>query len=454
MSPLVQTVAPWQPGVRSYSKTSPCSSKNAISSATSSVSSNAGSSPSISGEVGRLRKVAGPSEEQLPPMQPLPPPPLAPLPPRENKWFSSARSFFLEQFQPLCLVAMIALGLMWPEPAIAAAATPLSKVALGGIFFITGLGLDAAAVSSLAGPRTRWALAAGVVSILALSPLASLALTHLPLQPIEFSMGLALFWAMPTSASSGVMIVQAARGDPALAVALTIITNVLAVFTAPGWAASILGAAVPVSVSALLTQLAATVLAPLAAGWALRAGGRTVPALVARHKLPLRLAQSVLLALVPWQLMGTNAAALAIIPVQQLALLIAAVAGAHLVLLGASAAGAAALPAAVATRAQRTALTFMSAQKTVMLAAAMAVALPPAAGFAPGMLMLPAVLGHLVQTLIDSVVATVWGRRTAALEAAESAAASKRSDASQGDDADLAAQARDRAHSSPSTTLK
>ena len=70
-------------------------------------------------------------------------------------------------------------------------------------------------MAALAGPRTRWALAAGMVAILALSPAASLALAHLPLQPPEFALGLALFWAMPTSASSGVMIVQAARGDAA-----------------------------------------------------------------------------------------------------------------------------------------------------------------------------------------------------------------------------------------------
>lgn len=337
----------------------------------------------------------------------------------------SLSAFVLDQFLPLILIFMVVLGIAWPAPAIAASATPTSQVALGGIFFITGLGLDPAAVAAVAGPRSRWALLAGMVFILVLSPAASLALTRLPLEPPEFPLGLALFWAMPTSASAGVMMVLAARGDTALAIALTVVTNIVGVFTAPAWASVILGAVVPVSVAALLLQLAYTVLAPLAVGWALRAGVRAVPPLVLRFKLQLRMMQAFLLSLVPWMLMGVNAATLGTIPPPQMALLFTAVIGLHIVLLAASAAGAAVLPAAVlpAGRKQRVALAIMSTQKTIILAAAIAVALPPGAGLATGLLMLPAVLGHLTQTVLDSVLATLWGRRAVVWEAAEAAAA-------------------------------
>jgi len=356
----------------------------------------------------------------------------------------AAGNFCLDQFLPLILIAMVILGVAWPAPAIAASATPLSEVSVGGIFFIMGLGLNAAAVAALLGPRSRWALLAGLIAVLVLTPAAGLALAQLPLQPNEFALGLGLFWAMPTSASAGVMMVAAARGDAPLAVALTVLTNVIGVCTAPFWAAVILGAVVPVDVASLFARLTYTVLAPLAAGWALRTCVRGAPALAARHKLPLRMAQAFLLSLGQWSLMGQNAGTLSRLPGAQLALLCTAVLVAHAALLAACAAAAAALPSALAPggRKQRTAIAIMPAQKTIILMSAIVVALPQDAGVAPGLLMLPAVLGHLTQTVFDSVLATLWGRRALRWEAAEEAAAAAAAgDAAAGAAAAVAAEA-------------
>jgi hypothetical protein len=240
------------------------------------------------------------------------------------------------------------------------------------------------------------------------------------------------------------MMVVAARGDAPLAVALTVLTNVIGVCTAPFWAAVILGAVVPVDVASLFARLTYTVLAPLAAGWALRTCVRGAPALAARHKLPLRMAQAFLLSLGQWSLMGQNAGTLSRLPGAQLALLCTAVLVAHAALLAACAAAAAALPSALAPggRKQRTAIAIMSAQKTIILMSAIVVALPQDAGVAPGLLMLPAVLGHLTQTVFDSVLATLWGRRALRWEAAEEAeAAAAAGDAAAGAAAAVAAEA-------------
>ena len=47
------------------------------------------------------------------------------------------------------------------------------------------------------------AIAFGMISILLISPLFSLAIAKMPLDPPEFAIGLALFMAMPTTVSSG-----------------------------------------------------------------------------------------------------------------------------------------------------------------------------------------------------------------------------------------------------------
>jgi len=248
-----------------------------------------------------------------------------------------------------------------------------------------------------------------------LSPAAALALARLPLLPVEFALGLGLFWAMPTSASAGVMMVSAAGGAVPLAVALTVVSNIVGVFTAPAWVALLLGAVVPVNVPALLASLAETVLLPLAVGWALREFVPVVKPLVARHRVSLRMMQAVCLSVVPWQLMAGNAAALAALDAATIAALCAAVILSHCALFAANIAAAATLPAAVVggATATRVAVAIMGAQKTLLLAAAIVVALPPSAGLSPGLLMLPSVLGHLAQTVLDSVAATQWHRRCA-----------------------------------------
>ena len=75
-----------------------------------------------------------------------------------------------------------------------------------GIFIISGLGLRR---GEAARALSAWgAIAFGAASILAITPLAALAVQRLPLGSPELTLGLAVFCCMPTTLSSGVSLTQ------------------------------------------------------------------------------------------------------------------------------------------------------------------------------------------------------------------------------------------------------
>ncbi|KAI3898869.1 hypothetical protein MKW92_009992, partial [Papaver armeniacum] len=69
------------------------------------------------------------------------------------------------------------------------------------------------------------------VSILLLTPFFSKVILQLQLVPQEFVTGLAVFSCMPTTLSSGVALTQLAGGNTALALAITVISNLIGILT-------------------------------------------------------------------------------------------------------------------------------------------------------------------------------------------------------------------------------
>ena len=378
--------------------------------------------------------VGGAGASPSPPPAAPPPPPAAPPPaaaplPACARRLSALGAFCMAHHMPLGLLVMVVLGFVWPAPGLAAGATPLASLCLVGIFLIAGVNLAPGAATAVA--RSRLPLGVGLASILLASPAASLALARLPLAPPAFATGLAIFVAMPTTSSTGVLIVGEARGSVPLALALSVVSNVAAVFTAPLFVSGILAVAADGGAGAggglaldawpLLVRLALTVLLPLAVGVAARRTLPPVAAAAARHRMALKLASSAMLIAVPWVLMSSSAAALRATPAGDVAALAGVAVLVHLALLAANAAAAAVLPATVPAG-DRTAVVVMGAQKTINLAAAVLLALPPDAGADAGLLMLPCIVGHFSQTVIDAALAS-WGRgRAAAAPIAEAAA--------------------------------
>ena len=139
--------------------------------------------------------------------------------------------FLQKQFLPVGLVTVALIGLLLPGPGIYMAALPTQYIAVSIIFFISGLLLrtDEILAAVSAWPATLW----GCVSILLLTPvIGALIAVRLPLEP-AFQIGLALFCCMPTTLSSGIALTGQARGNVALALLLTVLTNIGGIFTVP-----------------------------------------------------------------------------------------------------------------------------------------------------------------------------------------------------------------------------
>ncbi|EYU37191.1 hypothetical protein MIMGU_mgv1a010978mg [Erythranthe guttata] len=183
-----------------------------------------------------------------------------------SNWPKSFAKFAADNFLPLALVSGVVLGLVNPSLGCLADTYYLSKFSTFGIFVISGLTLRSDEIGAAA---EAWPVGLfGLASILLFTPLFSKVILLLKLQPQEFVTGLAIFSCMPTTLSSGVALTRLAGGNSALALAMTVISNLLGILIIPFSISKLIGAGVGVSVPAerLLRSLVLTLLVPLILG--------------------------------------------------------------------------------------------------------------------------------------------------------------------------------------------
>lgn len=136
-------------------------------------------------------------------------------------------TFLSSNFIPCGLVLAVIVGWLFPGPGVAAANADAGLAATVGIFVISGLLLQRG--ETAAAVRATAALAYGLLAILAVTPLAAFAMLRLPVQPPEVALGLAIFCCMPTTLSTGVTLTVASSGNAAVALLLTVASNMLSV---------------------------------------------------------------------------------------------------------------------------------------------------------------------------------------------------------------------------------
>ncbi|CAN6452503.1 unnamed protein product [Victoria cruziana] len=174
--------------------------------------------------------------------------------------------FAVANFLPIALLSGISFGLSNPGPGCLAHKYSLSKFSTFGIFLISGLMLRDA---EIAAAKEAWPAGLfGVVSILFFTPLASQLVLKLQLTPQEFVTGLAIFCCMPTTLSSGVALTQLVGGNAALALSMTVISNLIGIMIVPFTLSNFLAAGTGVSVPSgqLFRSLILSLLLPLILG--------------------------------------------------------------------------------------------------------------------------------------------------------------------------------------------
>lgn len=310
-------------------------------------------------------------------------------------------SFLKRQFLPVGLIAAALVGLLFPEPGQYMATLPTQHVAISVIFICSGLLLRTQEIRAalLAWPATLW----GSLSILFLTPfIGAFIAFQVPLDP-PFQLGLALFCCMPTTLSSGIALTGQARGNVALALLLTVLTNLAGIFTVPFVLANLLDIMGHLELSAweLLVQLCLSVLLPLLVGKSLR---HFIAAWVDRHRNEVGLASNVALISVPWMKFSQSSEPLARIALPELFAIVGVGLSIHFLYLVFNGIAARALRFASE---ERRAVVLVASEKTLPVALTVLAFLPVPAQL-KGLVAIPCVTSHLGQIFLDAVVATHW----------------------------------------------
>ncbi|KDO47069.1 hypothetical protein CISIN_1g023071mg [Citrus sinensis] len=142
-------------------------------------------------------------------------------------WAKPLLKIAADNFLPLALIGGVAFGFANPSLGCLADKYQLSKFSTFAIFIVSGLTLRSGEIGAAA---EAWPVGIfGLFSILLFTPYFSKLILQVQLQPQEFVTGLALFSCMPTTLSSGVALTHLAGGNSALALAMTIISNLLGI---------------------------------------------------------------------------------------------------------------------------------------------------------------------------------------------------------------------------------
>ena len=336
-------------------------------------------------------------------------------------------AFVVANFLPLGFALAVLVSLTWPLPGRTVGSGLIADVRAvqaannAAVFLVSGLTLN---LSDFRAATHDWrAPVFGLLAILGATPMLGFAALRLPLRPHEFAVGLAIFCVVPTTLGVGVALTSAAKGNQALALALTVVTNLLGIATVPYLLRAVLSgtpsaAVVSVDPADLAIKLVFTVLVPTAVGVGARRASPRLAAWVAAHRTALSLFSHCNLVCIVWQTLSAASATLLRQRPGDVFIVIAAAAVLHLLMLAAMH-----VVVAYGLRLQpreRVAVVIMSAQKSAPVAVTVITYVTRSA-VQQGLLAIPALVGQLTQIFIGSALARALAKQVQLHEAAERA---------------------------------
>ncbi|KAG0490700.1 hypothetical protein HPP92_007563 [Vanilla planifolia] len=256
----------------------------------------------------------------------------------------------------------------------------------------------------------------GLTSILLVTPFSAWVILQVNLSPREFVTGLAIFCCMPTTLSSGVALTQLVGGNSALALAMTVVSNLLGIMIVPFSLTNFVGgeARVFLPTMQLFKSLVMTLLVPLAMGKVLRHCLKSVAAFVDQNRQYVAMISATLLSIVPGtQVSRSKPQLLRVRPENLVAAVIMGLV-VHLIFLALNAIIVGAFSffcggqeSILAKRENARAVIIVASQKTLPVMVAVVEQLRGAFG-EPGLLVLPCVAAHINQIIIDSFLVNWW----------------------------------------------
>jgi sodium/bile acid cotransporter 7 len=309
------------------------------------------------------------------------------------------RSILKRHWFMLGLVLVLAIGFGQPAAASRVARLEWQVWVVATVLFLMALPLDASAMGRALRRPTAVLIAVGVNY--GLLPLVAWCVSF-GLRS-DLALGLIIVASIPTTQASCAVWTRRAGGNDAVAVMVTVVTNLFCFVLTPFWLSIMTGSKVEIDLEPfqMMVELCLVVVLPMVVAQLVRLI-RPVGRWATRHKTPLGVAaQTGLLVMV---LIGAAQAGLKlqsnqspIGPLDTLAML-ASVCGVHLSMF---AAGMGIGRVLGVSREDRIAIGFSGSQKTLMIG--LHIALSPA--FNSGMAMLPMVAYHVCQLLLDALIA-------------------------------------------------
>ena len=324
---------------------------------------------------------------------------------------SRVSAFVVAHFLPIGFALAVLISLTWPLPGRTVGSGLIADVRAvqaannAAVFLVSGLTLN---LSDFRAAANDWrAPTFGLLAILGVTPMLGFAALRIPLRPHEFSVGLAIFCVVPTTLGVGVALTAAAKGNQALALALTVITNLLGIATVPYLLRAVLtgtpsAAVISVDPADLAIKLVFTVLVPTAVGVVARRSSTRLATWVSAHRTALSLFSHCNLVCIVWQTLSAASATLLQQRPGDVFIVIAIASALHLLML-------AAMHVVVAYGLrlhprERVAVVIMSAQKSAPVAVTV-ITYITRSGTQQGLLAIPALVGQLTQIFIGSALA-------------------------------------------------
>mmetsp|Transcript_13658 Transcript_13658/g.16553 ORF Transcript_13658/g.16553 Transcript_13658/m.16553 type:complete len:419 (+) Transcript_13658:150-1406(+) len=349
------------------------------------------------------------------------------------------KKFLLKWHLPMMLVTGLLIGYLFPPPGEFLGEADLggicfsnldicvygsvSSLCITFIFVMSGMKLKTAEIKRAL--RTWKPALFGFVSILFITPCVSLVIVRVNYSIPEFAAGLALFFAQATTLSSGPIITGQAKGNIALALLLTVSTNIIGVFTMPLFVSSALDyytqenfvsndttsdgdLSISVDPVPIIIQLVFVILIPLAFGKLLR-NLQSVQSFTKAYGKPMKLLSSFLLTVIVWMKVSSSAEDLN--SLSFLSIFVCFVSGiiVHIIYLLFN--YSVCSYAMHMRQAEKRAVVIVASQKTLPVAITVLDILPSNVLGSPGLVAVPIIIAHFVQIVIDAFIAASWAAR-------------------------------------------
>ena len=210
------------------------------------------------------------------------------MPPQAASRCSRLVDFYWSNYLPLMMIFVVFFGFLIPAPGaeldkpdVSLCETGATGCDMGTVkvvssacifmqFVLSGLGLK---TDDIVTALKEWkGICYAFVSTNFMTGCMAFFALQLPFEPQELAVGIAIFCAMPTTLSSGAVLVGQAEGNVTLALLLTAGTNILGIFTIPFMLKLYLASSTDVRISPvpMLIKLLGAILFPLCIGKALR----------------------------------------------------------------------------------------------------------------------------------------------------------------------------------------